>query len=55
MVFSNINIVVEGPNGTTALYVRFHVLRAASIKFRIVFWDVLQRKIIVDDGGSTYI
>jgi hypothetical protein len=32
------------------IYVRFHVLTAASMKFRIVFWDVL----IPDDGGSTY-
>jgi hypothetical protein len=28
--------------------VRFQVLTAASMKFRIVFWDVLQCKIIVD-------
>jgi hypothetical protein len=29
-------------------YVRFQVLTAASMKFRIVFWDVLPCKIIVD-------
>jgi hypothetical protein len=28
--------------------VRFQVLTAASMKFRFVFWDVLQCKIIVD-------
>jgi hypothetical protein len=28
--------------------VRFQVLTAASMMFRIVFWDVLQFKIIVD-------
>jgi hypothetical protein len=33
----------------TSLYsVRFQVLTAASMKFRIVFWDVLPCKIIVD-------
>jgi hypothetical protein len=37
-------------------FVRFQVLTAASMKFRIVFWDVLPCKIIVpDDGGSTYL
>jgi hypothetical protein len=30
--------------------VRFQVLTAASIKFRIVFWDVMPCKIIVDRG-----
>jgi hypothetical protein len=29
-------------------YVRFQILTAASMKFRIVFWDVLPCKIIVD-------
>jgi hypothetical protein len=29
--------------------VRFHVLTAASIKFRFVFWDVLPCKIIVSE------
>jgi hypothetical protein len=29
--------------------VRFQVLTAASMMFRIVFWDVLQCKIIVDN------
>jgi hypothetical protein len=41
-------------------FVRFQVLTAASMMFRIVFWDVLPCKIIVDrddvvrddDGGS---
>jgi hypothetical protein len=28
--------------------VRFQVLKAASMKFKIVFWDVLPCKIIVD-------
>jgi hypothetical protein len=36
-------------------YVRFQVLTAASMMFRIVFWDVLPCKMIVipDDEGST--
>jgi hypothetical protein len=33
---------------STYLYVRFQVLTAASMIFRIVFWDVLPCKIIVD-------
>jgi hypothetical protein len=32
-------------------YVRFQVLTAASMMFRIVFWDVLPW----DDGGSTHL
>jgi hypothetical protein len=37
-------------------YVRFQVLTAASMMFRIVFWDVLPCKMIVpDDGGSTHL
>jgi hypothetical protein len=49
-------------------FVSFQVLTAASMKFRIVFWDVLPCKIIVDrrfrgtccslipdEGGSTYL
>jgi hypothetical protein len=41
-------------------FVRFQVLTAASMKFRIDFWDVLLCKIIVDrcfrdDGCSTYL
>jgi hypothetical protein len=41
--------------------VRFQVLTAASMMFRIVFWDVLPCKMIVDrllipdDGGSTHL
>jgi hypothetical protein len=31
------------------LFVRFQVLTAASMMFRIVFWDVLPCKIIVDN------
>jgi hypothetical protein len=35
-------------------FVRFEVFTVASMKFRIVFWDVLPwDKIIPDDGGST--
>jgi hypothetical protein len=30
-------------------YVRFQVLTAASMMFRVVFWDVLPCKIIVDN------
>jgi hypothetical protein len=38
------------------MYVRFQVLTAASMKFRIVFWNVLPWIIIIpDDGGSTYL
>jgi hypothetical protein len=41
------------------LYVRFQVLKAASMKFRFVFWDVLPCKIIVNrrfrGTGSTYL
>jgi hypothetical protein len=35
---------------TESYYVRFQVLTAASMMFRIVFWDVLP-----DDGGSTHL
>jgi hypothetical protein len=41
---------------TTMEYVRFQVLTAASMKFRIVFWDVLilhgstSQKTILNDG-----
>jgi hypothetical protein len=34
------------------IYVRFQVLTAASMKFRIVFWDILPCKIIVDNSPS---
>jgi hypothetical protein len=34
-------------------FVRFQVLTAASMKLRIVFWDVLPCKIIVDDRYFT--
>jgi hypothetical protein len=38
-------------------YVRFQVLTAASMIFRIVFWDVLPCKMIIipDNGGSTHL
>jgi hypothetical protein len=48
-------------------FVRFQVLTAASMMFRVVFWNILPCKIIVDrryrgaywlipdDGGSTYL
>jgi hypothetical protein len=42
---------VETPKAlvqTKRILVRFQVLTAASMKFRIVFWDVLPCKIIVD-------
>jgi hypothetical protein len=32
--------------------VRFQVLTAASMMFRVVFWDIL---LIPDDGGSTHL
>jgi hypothetical protein len=39
-------------HGRSMLHVRFQVLTAASMMFRIGFWDVL---IIPDDGGSTHL
>jgi hypothetical protein len=36
-------------DGQTNRMVRFQVLTASSMMFRIVFWDVLPRKIIVDN------
>jgi hypothetical protein len=30
------------------MYVRFQVLTAASMMFRVVFWDILPCKMIVD-------
>jgi hypothetical protein len=36
-------------------YVRFQVLTAASMMFRIVFWDVLPCKMIVDHFTWQYI
>jgi hypothetical protein len=43
-------------------FVRFQVLTAAIMMFRIVFWDILPCKIIVvrrfiipDDGGRTHL
>jgi hypothetical protein len=40
--------------------VRFQVLTAVSMMFRVVFWDILPCKMIVDrlipdDGGSTHL
>jgi len=43
-VFRNFDVML----GQALNYVRFQVLTAASMKFRIVFWDVLPCKIIVD-------
>jgi hypothetical protein len=40
---------------TTLIYVRFQVLTAASMMFRIVFWDVLSWALIPVDGGSTHL
>jgi hypothetical protein len=38
-------------------FVRFQVLTAASMMFRVVFWDIQPCKMIVipDDGGSTHL
>jgi hypothetical protein len=33
---------------TCERYVRFQVLTAASMMFRIVFWDLLSSKMIID-------
>jgi hypothetical protein len=36
--------------------VRFQVLKAASMMFRVVFWDILPCIMIIpDDGGSTHL
>jgi hypothetical protein len=35
-------------------FVRFQVLTAASMMFRVVFWDMLP-SLIPDDGGSTHL
>jgi hypothetical protein len=45
------------PIGQHMKVVRFQVLTTASMMFRIVFWDTLPCKIIVDpdDGGSTHV
>jgi hypothetical protein len=48
---------------STFIHVRFQVLTAASMMFRVVFWVVLPCKMIVDrrtasiirDGGSTHL
>jgi hypothetical protein len=37
-------------------FVRFQVLTAVSMMFRVVFWDILPpSSIITDDGGSTHL
>jgi hypothetical protein len=38
---------------TNAAYVRFQVLTTASMMFRVVFWDILPCKIIVDQVVGT--
>jgi hypothetical protein len=60
------NLKDQSVDGKKALKWRFQVLTEASMKFRIVFWDVLLCKLptdvsevraatfIRDDGGSTY-
>jgi hypothetical protein len=46
---------------TSTQHVRFQVLTAASVMFRVVFWDILPCKMIPpssgipDDGGSTHL
>jgi hypothetical protein len=45
-------------DGKNPKHVRFQVLTAASMMFRVVFWDILPCKMVVDrrfrgDGGST--
>jgi hypothetical protein len=40
--------VLQGLHLSTISYVRFQVLTAASMMFRIVFWDVLPCRMIVD-------
>jgi hypothetical protein len=45
------------PNlSNSSSFVRFQVLTAASMMFRVVFWDMLPCKMITsDDGGSTHL
>jgi hypothetical protein len=52
---ANISLYIEIQEWIKATDVRFQVLTAASMMFRIVFWDVLPCKIIVDRRfGGTY-
>jgi hypothetical protein len=57
MTASTVSLELEMPSEQQNNYVRFQVLTAASMMFRIVFWDVLPYKMIVDpdDGGSTHL
>jgi hypothetical protein len=41
-------VIQHDPCPVVYMIVRFQVITAASMKFRIVFWDVLPCKIIVD-------
>jgi hypothetical protein len=50
-VSSILNLKIRRILQIIILLVRFQVLTAASMMFRIVFWDVL----IPDDGGSTHL
>jgi hypothetical protein len=46
--FENFSINWYGCEFLSVLYLRFQVLTAASMMFRIVFWDVLPCKMIVE-------
>jgi hypothetical protein len=51
--FLSLTYLLRKPDGRKCkqpfIHVRFQVLTAASMMFRIVFWDVLPCKIIVDN------
>jgi hypothetical protein len=50
------NVRRQGHQKTVYECVRFQVLMAASMMFRIVFWDVLPCKMMIpEDGGSTHL
>jgi hypothetical protein len=54
--FRDIDLPNQHEHEQLFIFVRFQVLTAASMMFRIVFWDVLLCKMIVDpdDGGSMH-
>jgi hypothetical protein len=58
---NNISVPHKSNGNKKELYMRFQVLTAASMMFRIVFWDILVLPcktivdLIPDDGGSTHL
>jgi hypothetical protein len=50
--------MIQSSSTTLEENVRFQVLTAASMMFRVVFWDILPfvlGSLIPDDGGSTHL